>query len=182
MVTSVLGMTGRQDVPGATVLALDDPRALAPALAGAKAAALAAADRAGLPVLPGMVVTTAAVRPPGDELRAVWSEISHAGELSLVVRSSSTVEDGASSSMAGLFTSVLDVCGWDAFRSAIETVLASSNVVAMAPPGASAGGRQPMAVLVQRYLRSTVGGVLFGVDPVSGRADRMVVSATDQGP
>jgi len=163
------------------VLTLDDPRALAPELAGAKAAALATAAGAGLPVLPGMVVTTAATLPLGDELRAAWSEVSHAGELSLVVRSSSTAEDGSNSSMAGLFTSVLDVCGWDDFRAAIDAVLASSNVVALAS-GTSTAGRQPMAVLVQRFLRTATGGVLFGVDPVSGRPDRMVVSATDQGP
>jgi len=180
-VTSVLGAIGRNDQADPVVLALDDPRALAPELSGAKAAALAAAARAGLPVLSGMVVTTAATSPLGDELRAAWSEVSHAGELSLVVRSSSTVEDGSNSSMAGLFTSVLDVCGWDDFRAAIETVLASSNVVALSS-GPSPAGSQPMAVLVQRYLRSEVGGVLFGVDPVSGRRDRIVVSATDQGP
>ena len=181
VVSSVLGAVGRKDQADPVVVPLDDPRAVAPELAGAKAAALAVAARAGLPVLPGIVVTTAATRPLGDELRAAWSEVSHAGELSLVVRSSSTAEDGSNSSMAGLFTSVLDVCGWDDFRAAIETVLASSNVVALSS-GPSPSGSQPMAVLVQRYLRATVGGVLFGVDPVTGRRDRMVVSATDRGP
>jgi len=172
---------GRSDHADPVVLPLDDPRAMAPELAGAKAAALAAAARAGLPVLAGMVVTTAANRPLGDELRRAWSTVSHAGELSLVVRSSSTAEDGSNSSMAGMFTSVVDVGGWDDFRSAIEAVLASSNVVALGS-ATSTAGRQPMAVLVQPYVRAATGGVLFGVDPVSGRRDRMVVSATDQGP
>lgn len=180
-VSSVLGIGERSDQGEPAVLALDDPRALAPERAGAKAAALAAAARAGLPVLPGMVVTTSASPPFGAELRVAWSELSHAGEVSLVVRSSSTAEDGSNSSMAGLFTSVLDVCGWDDFSAAVETVVASSNVVALTS-GNSTSGRQPMAVLVQRYLRATTGGVLFGVDPVSGRRDRMVVSATDEGP
>ena len=181
VVSSVLDAGERSEQAGPAVLALDDPRALAPELAGAKAAALAAAARAGLPVLPGIVVTTSAARPLGDDVRAAWSELSHAGEVSLVVRSSSTVEDGSNSSMAGLFTSVLDVWGWDDFSTAVETVLASSNVVALSS-GSSTSGQQPMAVLVQRYLRATTGGVLFGIDPVSGRRDRMVVSATDQGP
>lgn len=179
--SSVLGIGERSDQAEPAVLALDDPRALAPERAGAKAAALAAAARAGLPVLPGMVVTTSATPPLGSELRVAWAELSHAGEVSLVVRSSSTAEDGSNSSMAGLFTSVLDVSGWDDFSAAVETVVASSNVVALTS-GNSTSGRQPMAVLVQRYLRATTGGVLFGVDPVSGRRDRMVVSATDQGP
>jgi hypothetical protein len=169
------------------VVWLDDPRARAPGLVGAKAAALAAARGAGLSVLPGVVVTTT-FDPRSPEhrasLRDVWASISHAGELSLVVRSSSTIEDTAASSMAGMFTSVLDVCGWERFESAIDSVLASSNVVLL-EEGRGADGRPapaPMAVLVQPYLTSASGGVLFGLDPVSGRSDRLVVSATDSGP
>ncbi|HWC10407.1 MAG TPA: PEP/pyruvate-binding domain-containing protein, partial [Acidimicrobiales bacterium] len=170
------------------VVPLDDPRARDPELVGAKAAALATAKRAGLPVLPGIVVTTAFHRTTPEhraELREAWSEISHAGEVSLVVRSSSTIEDTSASSMAGMFTSVLGVAGWEEFEAAVDTVLASSNVVPLDDhrgEGRPLGGAAPMAVLVQPYLVSTSGGVLFGLDPVSGRQDRLVVSATDQGP
>ncbi|HYX44638.1 MAG TPA: PEP/pyruvate-binding domain-containing protein, partial [Acidimicrobiales bacterium] len=122
-----------------------------------------------------------------------WADVSHAGEVSLVVRSSSTIEDTGASSMAGMFTSVLDVAGWEQFEVAIDTVLASSNVVPLGGvperkgsgrrgEGRPAGGPAPMAVLVQPYLVSTSGGVLFGLDPVTGRQDRLVVSATDRGP
>ena len=38
-----------------------------------------------------------------------WSIVSDSGHRPIVVRSSSTIEDNASSSMAGMFTSVLDV-------------------------------------------------------------------------
>jgi phosphohistidine swiveling domain-containing protein/ABC-type amino acid transport substrate-binding protein len=167
------------------VVTLDSAPALNPAVAGAKAAALARALRAGLPVLPGWVVTTGAFEPragagartglPIDtELRAAWSLATGKGQRPVVVRSSSTVEDGNTSSMAGMFTSVLDVRDWPSFRRAVDTVLHSAKIVTEVPA--------PIAVLVQPQLQPTVGGVLFGVDPVSGRTDHVVVSASEAGP
>ena len=40
----------------------------------------------------------------------------------------------------------------------------------------------PIAVLVQPLLEPTFGGVMFGIDPVSGRTDRRVVTAVHGGP
>jgi phosphohistidine swiveling domain-containing protein len=178
--------------PGA-VIALDSPGALDPELAGAKAASLARALQAGLPVLPGRVVTTSAFVPPANagadgaypvdtELRAAWAVMSDGGTQPLVVRSSSTVEDGRTSSMAGMFTSVLDVTDWPSFRRAVDAVLESGKVVALAGAGARDRARAAMAVLVQPQLAPTVGGVMFGVDPVSGRTDHLVISASEAGP
>ena len=155
------------------------------AATGAKAAALARASAAGLPVLRGFVVTTDATRalhgrlasaavPP--DIRAAWEELSHGGRRRLVVRSSSTIEDQSGSSMAGRFTSVIDVDGWPGFLEAIEEVLRSGDAVA------GTGPRAPMAVLVQPWLDAVVGGVLFGVDPVNGRTDRMVVAVGSGAP
>lgn len=167
--------------PGA-VVTLDSSAARDPAVVGAKASSLARALEAGLPVLPGWVLTTGAFGPTGTgnpafpvdaELRTAWSAASEGGRRAVVVRSSSTVEDGHTSSMAGMFTSVLDVRDWASFRGAVDTVLESAGVV---PGGAS------MAVLIQPQLVPTVGGVLFGVDPVSGRTDHIVVSASEAGP
>lgn len=165
----------------AAVVWLSDDRARAPGVAGAKAAALAVAASAGLPVLPGFVLTTGyepADPAHEDELRQAWAKLSHGGELAVVVRSSSTIEDSESKSMAGMFTSVLDVSGWDHFHEAVDTVLASRNVV----PLIDGGSEAPMAVLVQPFLPAASGGVMFGLDPVSGRSDRLVVSATERGP
>jgi hypothetical protein len=50
----------------------------------------------------------------------------------LVVRSSSTVEDAATGSTAGQFTSVPDVRGWDALREAVAVEGATTRF----PPGA----------------------------------------------
>ncbi|WKX70416.1 PEP/pyruvate-binding domain-containing protein [Streptomyces sp. XD-27] len=155
-------------------VSLDAPDARRSASAGAKAAHLARAAHAGLPVLPGFVI------PYGSDSDApavhrAWRELSADGAHALVVRSSSAHEDTQDSSMAGQFTSVLDVRGWEAFRAAVRTVLGSARRPGGDPPA-------PMAVLVQRMLPATAGGVLFGADPVEGRDDRMLVSAVRGGP
>jgi pyruvate,water dikinase len=110
------------------VIDLLDPGSVEPALTGCKAAAIARAATFDMPVLPGFVITTAA-GPDIDssEVRARWRGLSHGGEVPLVVRSSSTIEDVADSSMAGRFRSVLDVTGWDAFVRAVGDVRASAE-------------------------------------------------------
>ncbi len=172
-------------------MGLDEARAAEVAIAGAKAAALARATAAGLPVLPGFVITTtaaAAVRddevPPTleQEINRARAELADGGHLvdgdgeqPLIVRSSSTVEDGATRSMAGLFTSVPDVLGREAFWNALRVVVGSGRSV----PGIE---MTPVAVLVQPQISAAIGGVLFGADPVSGRTDRLVVVAECGGP
>jgi rifampicin phosphotransferase len=169
-----------------THVPLSASRATQDSLTGAKAAALARAKALGLPVLPGFAITTSASArilidpealngPIGESLRAPWKALARGGEVSVVVRSSSTAEDGSSSSMAGMFTSVTDVKGWDAFLDAVVEVVTSSRRVDSATPA-------PIAVLVQPFLDAKVGGVMFGIDPVSGRTDRLVVAVADGPP
>jgi rifampicin phosphotransferase len=166
--------------PGVVTLA--DADATDPDVVGSKAAALAVATRAGLPVLPGFVVTT---QGPHDaagletQARRHWDDLSEHGTRPLVVRSSSPVEDTLESSMAGRFESVVGVQGWDDFVAAVAAVLESAVTVAE-----ELGGEQkiPMAVLVQPLLEPKAGGVLFGVDPVTGRADRRVIAVVSGGP
>lgn len=160
------------------VLGLDHPASRDPAVVGAKAASLAAARGAGLPALYGFVISTAATaawpgRQPPDELtlqlRRAWRHLGAVGAMPLVVRSSSPDEDGETSSMAGQFTSVLDVRSWDDLVGAVREVVDSAH-----------GG--PMAVLVQRQLLPAWGGVMFGADPVTGSRDRLVVACVPGGP
>lgn len=170
---------------GPFVCRLDDPGAENPDLTGSKAAALAVAGAAGLPIVPGFVVTTAATaavdRAGGDlaalsdAVRAEWDDLTGGQPVPLAVRSSSTVEDLAGSSMAGRFESVVGVVGWPSFVEAVGAVLASREVAATGAAGVRA--TDPIAVLVQPVLDTAAGGVAFGVDPVTGRADRIVVSA-----
>lgn len=167
------------------VLTLTDPLATEAVLTGAKAANLALASAVGLPVIPGFVVTTATFDPAAPDqplpealdavLHAAWGGLGGDG-VALVVRSSSTVEDVGSSSMAGQFLSRLDVVGWPAFEAAVREVLRS----AMRPVGA--GPPAPMAVLVQRQVVARVGGVLFGLDPVTGDRRHILVEAVPGGP
>ena len=137
---------------------------------------------AGAPIQPGFVLTTAGtVRGTSDAgvreaLRAEWDAMG-GGEVPLVVRSSSTIEDAGESSMAGQFTSVLDVVGWDAFLEAVDEVISSAGTV-----GDQSAGALPMAVLVQSQLDAPLGGVMFGVDPVGGRRHRIVVESVPSRP
>ena len=162
----------------APVLWLDDPDACDIDVAGAKAANLARAARHHLPVLPGFVLTTAnteggVVQPVAEApLREAWSTLTGSADVALVVRSSSTVEDASTSSMAGQFTSLLEVRGWDAFRRAVDAVLASA-----AHPRDAVSRSRPMAVLVQPMLQPVCGGVLFGLDPVTGNRRHLIVEA-----
>lgn len=163
------------------VVALDDAAAFDSALTGGKAAALARAITTGLPCLPGVVLTTAFsdVVDGGAEVTthdAVLEAFQRAGgdRQALVARSSSVVEDMATSSMAGQFESVIGVTGFEAFTGAVKAVLDSR-----ARAGA---GEHPIAVLVQPLIEPAYGGVMFGIDPVTGRTDRRVVSAVRGGP
>jgi pyruvate,water dikinase len=181
----------RASVPAGSlplVIALGDPRAGDPAVAGAKAANLARASIAGLPVLPGFVLSTRAFDPgapgwPGaevppevrTELERAWQALGGNG-VRLVVRSSSTIEDVGTSSMAGQFRSLLDVVGWEALLQAVRSVLASSTLPTAPDAPAS------MAVLVQQQVAARIGGVLFGLDPVSGDRRHILVEVVPGGP
>ncbi|HSE08083.1 MAG TPA: PEP/pyruvate-binding domain-containing protein [Nocardioidaceae bacterium] len=169
------------------VCALRDAEAKDPHVAGSKAASLATLLGRDLPVIPGFVLTTRAhatylaagrtLTPAVSEpLWSAWADFTEGGRLPVVVRSSSTVEDVSSSSMAGRFRSVIDVRGWEQFLAAVRVVLGSADEVAAGSPPS------PMGVLVQRHLRPSRSGVMFGVDPVTGDRSTIVVEAVSGGP
>ena len=175
---TVVGEVSTAHLATPVVVALDDARARDPLIVGAKAAALGRARLAGLPVLPGFTIAIDAASAVGhgtaspeawDAVHAAWCELTDGGQRSVVVRSSSVAEDGDSTSLAGRYTSVLDVADWDSLLAAVATVVQSA-------------GDDPMGVLVQPFLEPEWGGVLFGADPVTGRSDRLVVSAVEGGP
>jgi phosphohistidine swiveling domain-containing protein len=163
---------------GSWVLSLDHRDAARPELTGTKAASLATARCAGLPVRDGFVLTTEAIARWADDLptrRALddaWERLSDAGRLPVIVRSSSTVEDTRHSSMAGLFLSILSVRSRDELHDAVDRIVRH---------GADRS-EAPLAVLVQPMVRARLGGVLFGADPLTGRDGRFVVAAVPRGP
>lgn len=83
----------------------------------------------------------------------------------LIVRSSATSEDGAAASMAGAYTSILDVRGPDALRQAVTEVIASY-------------GPDPVpedTVLVQPMLQDVrLSGVAFTHDPTTSAPYRVI--------
>ncbi|HEX6249657.1 MAG TPA: PEP/pyruvate-binding domain-containing protein, partial [Nocardioidaceae bacterium] len=169
------------------VCGLQDANARDPEVVGSKAAALATTAAQGLPVITGFAVTTHAhaqylaegrTFTPGLEsaLRAAWTEHTEQGRTPVIVRSSSTVEDVGSSSMAGRFRSVLDVRTFEDFLGAVRLVWASADEVGEGPEPS------PMGVLVQRHLDPDRSGVMFGVDPVTGDRSTIAVDAVVGGP
>ena len=147
---------------------------------GAKAANLIQALRAGLPVLPGVVLTSSAAKalaeehhPDHDRVSRRW--LARTNNLAcefggrLVVRSSSPLEDGARESRAGFSTSVVDVIGDDAVAAATIEVIGSA-------------GGDAMAVLVQPLVDPIVSGVLFGIDPVTGDDRLLLIAAAGGSP
>lgn len=167
------------DATTADVVGLDTLEATDVSLVGGKAAALARAGRIGLETVPGVVLTTAFCRGAEHERDltrhpAIAAVFERLGGVPLIARSSSVVEDTTTSSAAGQFESVADVHTADDLARAVRTVLDSRRRA-----GAS---DHPIAVLVQPMVEPDVAGVLFGVDPVTGRSDRRVVTAVDGRP
>ena len=73
--------------------------------------------------------------------------------------------------MAGRFLSVLHVSGWHLFQDAVLEVVASAASTEI--------GDAPMAVLVQPMAEARLGGVLFGIDPLTGDRSRTLVSVVE---
>ena len=122
----------------------------------------------------------AASAPLPEGVRAsLRAALETVGDGPLAVRSSAVGEDGARSSFAGQFETVLGVAPEvDAVWSAVRRVWASAF-----EPRAEAYRRErgeragDMAVVVQALVEPAVAGVAFSVDPVSGDGATAVVSA-----
>jgi len=165
------------------IVDLDDPASLDPAVTGAKAAWLAAGRRAGLPILPGVVIEAALGRAAmtlGAEAlerggtgaaRLAIAETALDSELAaaipprvsalgprFVVRSSSPLERDAA--WAGAFTSYLDVTA-DELPAAIRGCWASAFSNGTLGRAALAGidpARLSLAVLIQPAIAPDAGG------------------------
>ncbi|MET0697600.1 MAG: PEP-utilizing enzyme [Acidimicrobiia bacterium] len=160
---------------------LDHEAALDPARVGAKAAWLAMARRAGLPVLPGLVVDTldslahmqlgvemlATRGSGGARLALTAAPVPFAHELVergarlgdvLVARSSTIIE--SSGEWSGAFTSYLDLSPSDLPRAVTGCWASTFSVAALERQNAARvePGSVPMAVLIQPALDPVAGG------------------------
>lgn len=145
---------------------------------GGKAAQLAAALSAGLPVPGGYALDWESVRAAVAGDPQVCDELCAEllGERPWAVRSSAIGEDSAAASFAGTHVSVLGMVGPAAVLEAVRTVHDSGSA-----PGAQAYREQHgldtaprMAVVLQEMVASEVAGVLFTRNPVTGAAERLI--------
>jgi pyruvate,water dikinase len=193
--------TSTPDAP--LVLPFSDPRCQEVELTGGKGASLATMTAEGLPVPPGFVITSAAFAAAVDEealreaMRRKDVEAARAlvaaaqpprelierayGELMglVAVRSSACAEDSDGASYAGQQETFLNTDGLDAvLHNVVECWLSffTDRAVFYRQEKGSLED-VAMAVVVQQMCDSQKSGVMFTVDPVHGRKDRMVVEA-----
>ena len=96
----------------------------------------------------------------------------------VAVRSSATAEDTEAASFAGMNATFLNVLGADAVLDAVRdcwaSLFGSRTVFYRAKRGFSQADMD-IAVVVQSQIPSTRAGVMFTIDPASGKTDRLVI-------
>lgn len=187
------------------VLDFTDERCREVELSGGKGASLASMTQNGLPVPPGFVITSAAfaeavdgeklvgcirsqdlegaravvaqAEPPRDLIRAAYARLPQG--VSVAVRSSACAEDGTEASYAGQQETYLFV---ETFDEVVEKVVEcwlsffSERALFYRQHKGDLNDIQ-MAVVVQQMVDADKAGVMFTVDPVNHRRDRVVVEA-----
>jgi pyruvate,water dikinase len=186
------------------VLPFEDERCRDVRLAGGKGASLASMTHNGLPVPPGFVITSAAfaaavdaeallrhiqnqdldaardvvanTAPPREQITEHYDRLP---DGSVAVRSSACAEDGDDASYAGQQETYLFVQTFDEVMTRIVDCWLSffSERALFYRLHKGSLDDISMAVVVQRMVDATKAGVMFTVDPVTGRRDRIVVEA-----
>src|SRR3954454_8239939 len=185
------------------VLPFTDHRCQDVELTGGKGASLATMTAEGLPVPPGFVITSAAfagavdsdavreamrnkdveaarslvaaARPPRELIEAEYARLTGL----VAVRSWACAEDSEGASYAGQQETFLNTDGLEAvLHNVVECWLSffTDRAVFYREEKGSLED-VAMAVVVQQMVDSRKSGVMFTVDPVHGRRDRMVVEA-----
>ena len=157
---------------------------------GGKGMNLGLLTRAGLPVPPGFCINTSAYRAAvsrglplrtDDALRQQILTAYHAlGSPIVAVRSSATMEDGATASFAGQQETILGVHGDEALIDAVLRCwksLHTERAIAYRRKQGIDDSLVAMAVVVQQLIESEVSGVLFTRDPLDSSGQRMMIEA-----
>lgn len=174
-------------------------------LSGGKGASLASMTQNGLPVPPGFVITSfafaeavdgkrlldclkaqdldgaraivAQTEPPRDVIKTAYEQLPDG--VSVAVRSSACAEDGNDASYAGQQETYLFV---ETFEEVLEKIVEcwlsffSERALFYRQHKGDMNDIQ-MAVVVQQMVDAEKAGVMFTVDPVNHRRDRIVVEA-----
>lgn len=120
-----------------------------------------------------------------ERIVSAWRAL---GAELVAVRSSATTEDQPGRSFAGLHDTQLDVADAGGLEDSVRACWASlwseraceyRERIGAGEPSAPAAPAAPaeMAVVVQAQVAADAAGVAFGLDPVAGRSDRIVVEA-----
>ncbi|MDD7969961.1 PEP/pyruvate-binding domain-containing protein [Roseinatronobacter alkalisoli] len=144
---------------------------------GGKAAALSRLAETGF-APPAYFVIRAEAFDADGPIDGLSDALAQLGEGPFAVRSSARQEDGAEHSHAGQFDTLLNVAA-DSVAAAARQVWESgfSDTVATYRALKTKARAEGPAVIVQRMINARAAGVAFSADPVTGRRDRVIVSA-----
>jgi hypothetical protein len=152
---------------------------------GGKALRQAAMLRGGLPVPSGFCVAADAFDPADGglsveqvtEIDAAYRRLGT--NVAVAVRSSAMSEDGASASFAGQFDTYLNVFGLGDVLEKIRACFLSlgSDRARAYQERAGVSRERRMGVLVQRLVPADHAGVLFTLNPNTGRENEMVIES-----
>jgi hypothetical protein len=149
---------------------------------GAKATGLGAAERAGLPIPPGIALS-------GEIVDAIAAGQGHAIDqvniaaqplaAPLAVRSSAADEDGADASFAGQHLTLLNVPSVDDLTAAIREIWWSANSDSAITYRQRVGlfTRPSIGVVVQSLLNPDTAGVMFTQNPINQADERLIEAA-----
>jgi phosphohistidine swiveling domain-containing protein len=137
-------------------------------------------DEAVLVVADRIGATIAETDLDPDTLEALAEAYAVVGKGAVAVRSSAVGEDSARLSFAGQYTTLLNVLGQDAVTEAVRSCWASAwSATALRYRLMNHLSLQgvEMAVVIQTMVTAEKSGVLFTVNPATGRDNELVISA-----
>ncbi len=149
-------------------------------LIGNKALRLARLMQSGFPVAPGFCLSAVAADGWGPGLHAeVIAAYGMLGGGTVAVRSSALEEDGAGASYAGIYHSVLGVCGESALLAAIGQCLSAWHTPLARHYRKTQGAHErfSLALLIQRLIPATAAGVAYTCDPLAPHRRRVLINA-----
>lgn len=130
-------------------------------------------------VPPFVVLNPAGTKPsPLNESTIDGLKVTLGNPNYIAVRSSAMEEDGANYSFAGQFISKLFV-KWSELNEAIEAVWASKHSQHISTYCAEHNISEPnnLAIVIQAMINPDVSGVAFGINPLSGNRNEVVISS-----
>ncbi|PKL76710.1 MAG: hypothetical protein CVV27_08845 [Candidatus Melainabacteria bacterium HGW-Melainabacteria-1] len=122
----------------------------------------------------------AAAPLPNALVQALRALLESSPETRWAVRSSGVLEDLAEASFAGLYTTVLNVTGFDEIVAAIKTCWASlfgERVQVYLQRQGLEPAQLQLGVVLQHMIPAQKSGVLFTVHPLSGQDTQMLIEA-----